>query len=88
VALWPLWRALLSHIPTIAAFLLQGAHMTTKPKIRMQYRRSSAPTDQAVEFEIPKGPAPDEIQVISVTRREGDGFGQFVFDYEYVLIWR
>ena len=64
------------------------ARRAPKPKIRMQYRRSSAPTDQAVEFEIPSGPAPDEIQVISVSRREGDGFGQFVFDYEYVLIWR
>ena len=64
------------------------ARRAPKPKIRMQYRRSSAPTDQAVEFEIPDGPAPDEIQVISVSRREGDGFGQFVFDYEYVLIWR
>jgi len=62
--------------------------MTPPKKIRMQYRESSAPTDQVVEFTLPGMPSPDEIQILDVARREASGQGQFVYDYKYVLIWR
>lgn len=73
---------------TVAGSNRRAPKRQNPPKIRMQYRRSSAPTDEAVEFTLPSEKAPDEIQILSVSRREGNGFGQFVYDYEYVLIWR